>query len=417
MSERDIAVFVAEKAAELVRFRFLFSHRQASPNLPLGVTGSPQSPTTALWLPSLLHCRQLVCLIPFDEEMHLLIWVLSLATFGALASRSPIWPQPSHIHLGNETLWFDFPLSFSVDLFCDGHEYSAWSIPAPGSQITLLSRLKQSVLRSLATVQHVLEPYFPQYVDTSTSSSHDLSEEKILRFAVGRTLLEMSQESFVPWKFHQRHSQFEPESTDADSPFKSLSISQRYCPPKSFRPDIFFDGDESYELLIERSVASVRTNSTLGTVRALQSLRQLFYAHSSGGVYTPFQPVHILDLPKWSHRGLSLDIARNAILPEHVIKTIDGMAASKLSRLHLHATDSQSWPIDIPSLPDLAKKGAYQPELVWSSDDLAAVQWYGVQQGVMVFLELDMPGHTQTLSLPLTRRTGLRSPRSPKVDN
>lgn len=93
-----------------------------------------------------------------------------------------------------------------------------------------------------------------------------------------------------------------------------------------------------------------------------------------------------------------MDIARNPFSIEDVIRTIDAMASVKLSKLHLHATDSQSWPLDIPALPKLASKGAYQPDLVWSADDLARVQSHGVSKGVQVFLELDMPGHTASVA-------------------
>lgn len=80
------------------------------------------------------------------------------------------------------------------------------------------------------------------------------------------------------------------------------------------------------------------------------------------------------------------------------MRTIDAMATVKMNRLHLHATDSQSWPLEIPSLSDLASKGAYQPQLVWSTDELEAVLSYGDSRGVMVFVELDMPGHTASVA-------------------
>lgn len=74
------------------------------------------------------------------------------------------------------------------------------------------------------------------------------------------------------------------------------------------------------------------------------------------------------------------------------------MATTKLNRLHLHATDSQAWPLEIPSLPDLARKGAYQPHLVWSRRDLEHVQAYGDSHGIMVYIEIDMPGHTASIA-------------------
>jgi hexosaminidase len=108
--------------------------------------------------------------------------------------------------------------------------------------------------------------------------------------------------------------------------------------------------------------------------------------------------VSIHDAPRFSHRGISLDIARNPFAIDDAFRTIDAMATAKMNRLHLHATESQSWPLEIPSLPDLAAKGAYQPDLVWSTDDLEAVQAYGDDRGVMVYLEIDMPGHTASVA-------------------
>jgi hexosaminidase len=130
-----------------------------------------------------------------------------------------------------------------------------------------------------------------------------------------------------------------------------------------------------------------------------ETLKQLFYAHSSGsGTYTPYAPLRIQDSPRFSHRGLSLDIARNPFTIDDAMRTIDAMATTKMNRLHLHATDSQSWPLEIPSLPELAAKGAYQPDLVWTVNDLEAVQSYGDYRGVMVYVEIDMPGHTASVA-------------------
>ena len=171
------------------------------------------------------------------------------------------------------------------------------------------------------------------------------------------------------------------------------------CPDDSFDAAAFFDGDESYELHLNTSTVAIVANTTLGTLRALESMKQLFYLHSSTRkVYTSLSPVHVIDAPHWRHRGLSLDIARNSFLPEDVMKTMNAMAAAKMSRLHLHATDSQSWPLEVPALPELSRKGAYQPHLVWTAEQLAEVQRYGALKGIQVFVELDMPGHTASIA-------------------
>ena len=76
------------------------------------------------------------------------------------------------------------------------------------------------------------------------------------------------------------------------------------------------------------------------------------------------------------------------------MRTIDGLSMNKMNRLHIHATDAQSWPLEVPALPELSAKGAYHESQVWSVSDLAEVQKYGQDRGVEVFLEIDMPGHT-----------------------
>jgi hexosaminidase len=134
-------------------------------------------------------------------------------------------------------------------------------------------------------------------------------------------------------------------------------------------------------------------------LHAFDSLAQLFYAHSRSDkdVYTPFAPVSIRDAPAFEHRGIMLDISRNWIPPRDVKRTIDGMGFNKLNRLRLHATDSQSWPLEVPSIPTLAKEGAYQEDQIWSVKDLEEVQRYGLYRGVEVYVEIDMPGHTGSI--------------------
>jgi N-acetyl-beta-hexosaminidase len=60
-------------------------------------------------------------------------------------------------------------------------------------------------------------------------------------------------------------------------------------------------------------------------------------------------------------------------------------------------TDSQSWPLDIPSIPELSQKGAYQKGLSYTAIDLERIQKYGLERGVEVYIEFDMPGHTTSI--------------------
>ena len=136
-----------------------------------------------------------------------------------------------------------------------------------------------------------------------------------------------------------------------------------------------------------------------GGLRALDTVAPLFHTHSkSREIYTPFAPVSIRDAPSFQHRGLNLDISRNWIPPpQEVVRTIEAMALNKFNKLHLHCTDTQSWPLEIPTLPSLAKEGAYGEDQPWSVEDLKQVQEHGFYHDVEVYLELDLPGHTASI--------------------
>lgn len=238
------------------------------------------------------------------------------------------------------------------------------------------------------------------FSDNVSIPTNCFSEQEILQSAIQRTQKTITSTRFVPWKFYSKTTNFEPDSSITNQTLTTVRICQDNAAEGYISAKDFFGGDESYTITISESgAADIRSNSTLGTIRALQTFEQLFYAYSDlSRVYTPLAPISIVDSPKWPHRGLNLDISRNAFSPTDVMRTLDAMSTCKMSRLHIHATDAQSWPIEIPALPPLADKGAYRRFLTWSPEDLRVVQFYGLQRGISVFLEIDMPGHTGSIA-------------------
>ena len=304
-------------------------------------------------------------------------------------------PQPVMEHLGSDVLWLDDVLE--VTLRCNGTE--SYPISYAGNSLRF-DRLHQVFYRSFRNwgLLSWLRLIFSGL--TTETEPSTLTEAAVLKKVVRQTMTGIHKTSFVPWKFHKRRSTFEPEISAKREVLKTVTIEQNACPSVTILdPASFFTNDESYELRIENGTTTLTTNTTIGTLRALETFKQLFYAHSTkSGIYTPFAPVRILDRPHWGHRGLSLDVARNTFAPVDARRTIDAMATTKLNRLHLHATDSQSWPLEVPSLPELARKGAHQPDSVWSTQDLQQLQEYGVHRGVSVYIEIDMPGHTASIA-------------------
>lgn len=88
-----------------------------------------------------------------------------------------------------------------------------------------------------------------------------------------------------------------------------------------------------------------------------------------------------------------VDTARNFIPITDLERTIDGMGASKLNVFHWHATDSQSFPLEIPSVPFLTRYGAYSPQHIYQPHDVRHLIQYALHRGVRVIIEIDAPSH------------------------
>ncbi|KAK0729074.1 glycoside hydrolase superfamily [Apiosordaria backusii] len=226
------------------------------------------------------------------------------------------------------------------------------------------------------------------------------NSKEIVQAGISRALTGIFNSKFVPWILHKPGAKYEPDLSEQEW-LKTLEIIQTAeDDPSAFKP-LAGEVDESYNLtLSETGEVKLTAVSSIGVLRGLETFTQLFYQHSTGTFwYTPYAPVSIQDSPKFPHRGILLDTARHFFPLEDILRTIDAMSWSKLNRLHVHVTDSQSWPLVIPSMPELSEKGAYHPSETYSPEDIEKIQKYGAYRGVQVYFEIDMPGHIGSVSL------------------
>lgn len=229
----------------------------------------------------------------------------------------------------------------------------------------------------------------------------NIKPETLLESAFERMKTNILKRNITPRKFHPRNSTFEPKITSKKISIEQITITEISNHDLDLKTSSPFQKSEVYTLQItSNGTTIIKITSPQSGILALETFSQLFYTHSQSPseAYTPYAPVSITDYPAFQHRGLNLDISRNWISPDDVMRTIKGMGANKLNRLHLHASDAQSWPLEVPSLPDLALKGAYDPSQIWAVADLEKVQRHGLYYGVEVFLEIDLPGHTTAIS-------------------
>ncbi|KAK3310151.1 glycoside hydrolase family 20 protein [Chaetomium strumarium] len=228
-----------------------------------------------------------------------------------------------------------------------------------------------------------------------------LTSKEVVQAGVSRALTGILNSKFVPWMLHKPGSDFEPDLAKGQKWLNTLQITQTSKDePSAFKP-LAGEVDESYNLTMSADGdVKLSAVSSIGVLRGLETFTQLFYQHSKGNFwYTPYAPVSIQDAPKFPHRGVMMDTARHFFPVSDILRTIEAMAWNKLNRLHIHVTDSQSWPLVIPSMPEVAEKGAYHSSQTYSPADVERIQQYGAQRGVEVYFEIDMPGHIGSVSL------------------
>ena len=63
--------------------------------------------------------------------------------------------------------------------------------------------------------------------------------------------------------------------------------------------------------------------------------------------------VSIEDSPRFSYRGLMVDVARNFKPKHEILKLLDVMAMYKMNKFHFHLSDSEGWRLEIPGLDEL----------------------------------------------------------------
>uniref|UniRef100_A0A0D6QY62 beta-N-acetylhexosaminidase n=1 Tax=Araucaria cunninghamii TaxID=56994 RepID=A0A0D6QY62_ARACU len=155
--------------------------------------------------------------------------------------------------------------------------------------------------------------------------------------------------------------------------------------------------DESYTLTIPAGgEANLTARTAWGAMRGLETFSQLLRRGSDASVCPIIipRPVKIFDGPLYPHRGILLDTGRNFYTVKDILRTIRAMSYNKLNVFHWHITDSQSFPLDLPSEPALAQKGAYSSAMRYSQRDVRDIVEYGRNHGVRVVPEIDTPGHS-----------------------
>ncbi|ORX89327.1 glycoside hydrolase family 20 protein [Basidiobolus meristosporus CBS 931.73] len=160
--------------------------------------------------------------------------------------------------------------------------------------------------------------------------------------------------------------------------------------------------DESYTLELKESsqAGALKAKTIFGALRGLETFSQLVsYSGKEDQLYINQYPVTIRDKPAFKYRGILLDTSRNFFAIEDLQRTIDAMSYNKMNVLHWHIIDSHSFPVLTKKTSELALKGAYGPDMMYDETQIRGLVQYGLERGVIIIPEFDIPGHAYSWGL------------------
>lgn len=166
---------------------------------------------------------------------------------------------------------------------------------------------------------------------------------------------------------------------------------------------------ESYLIMLSQGVATIKCGDVAGCFYAVETLRQLFNLDVKQEGISCYD-CYIEDSPKYSHRGLLIDICRHFFGLDTLKQIVEIMSQVKLNKLHLHLSDDQGFRIQIDKYPLLntvssTRNGSevtangktyIKDEIVegyLTKQDVRELVEYAACRNVEIIPEIDLPGH------------------------
>ncbi len=177
-------------------------------------------------------------------------------------------------------------------------------------------------------------------------------------------------------------------------------------------------GKEGYTLESTTKGVVISANQPAGLFYGMQTLLQLLPKEIESKTIVKanwlIPSLKVTDYPRFGWRGIMLDVSRNFFSKEDVKKYIDEMVRFKFNTFHWHLTDDEGWRIEIKSLPNLTKVGAWRVPRVghwgdrtlpkpgekassggfYTQSDIKEIVQYAQDRNVTIVPEVDLPGHS-----------------------
>lgn len=168
---------------------------------------------------------------------------------------------------------------------------------------------------------------------------------------------------------------------------------------------------EGYLLEVNGFNVNLTAHDPAGMMHGIQTLRQL-WKKESGTLKVPVARIH--DYPRFSYRGMHLDVCRHFFPVSFIKQYIDLLSLYKFNTFHWHLTDDQGWRIEIKKYPRLQTVAAWRDETMighkkelphrfdgkryggyYTQEQVKEIVQYAAGRQITVIPEIEMPGHAQ----------------------
>ena len=149
---------------------------------------------------------------------------------------------------------------------------------------------------------------------------------------------------------------------------------------------------EGYRLSVKGQNIRLEADGPAGVIHGFATILQLVHTGPSGRQITE---ADIQDAPRFSWRGLMIDVSRHFMSVETMERQLDAMELTKLNVLHWHLSDGTGFRIESLRYPKLQQAGAHHQ--YYTQSQVRSIVQYAADRGIRVVPEIDIPGHTLSL--------------------
>ena len=239
----------------------------------------------------------------------------------------------------------------------------------------------------------------PQEVSLTQGNPFKLNGNVLIAYPENNALLQRNAEFL---------SEYIRQSTGYAPKTKAIAAGEQVKNAITLGLDPDIANKEGYVLTTTPEGISINGQTENGVFYGIQTLRKSIPAEAKGA--TILIPAgEIKDEPRFSYRGMHLDVGRHFFPIEFIKKYIDLLALHNMNTFHLHLTEDQGWRIEIKKYPKLTEIGSQRSRTVigrntqeydntpyggfYTQEEAKEIVKYAQERYITVIPEVDLPGH------------------------